>query len=114
MSHARRGGWVNRKRHRAAERYLTESLASRPDLRRLQFLSEALQSRLQTLAGSPVVGRDYQSSVPGLYFMGTAVAPSMGPVMRFVFGTWHAAPVVARKLAGASGGRVQPAVPASR
>lgn len=86
----------------------------RTDLRRLTFLSETLQSRLATLAGSPVVGRDYQSSVPGLYFVGTAVAPSMGPVMRFVFGTWHAAPVVAGKLAGASGGRVQPAVPASR
>ena len=47
----------------------------RTDLRRLSFLSEALRSRLQTLAGSPVVGRDYQSSVPGLYFMGPAVAP---------------------------------------
>lgn len=86
----------------------------RTDLRRLPFLSEALQSRLATLAGSPVVGRDYQSSVPGLYFVGTAVAPSMGPVMRFVFGTWHAAPVVARRLAGTSGGKRQPAVTASR
>jgi FAD-dependent urate hydroxylase len=86
----------------------------RTDLRRLPFLSETLRSRLATLAGSPVVGRDYQSSVPGLYFVGTAVAPSMGPVMRFVFGTWHAAPVVARRLAGTSGGKLQPAVPASR
>ena len=86
----------------------------RTDLSRLQFLPETLRSRLQTLAGSPVVARDYQSSVPGLYFIGPAVAPTMGPVMRFVFGTWHAAPAVARKLAGASGGRVQPAVPASR
>jgi FAD-dependent urate hydroxylase len=83
----------------------------RTDLHRLPFLSETLQSRL---AGSPVVGRDYQSSVPGLYFVGTAVAPSMGPVMRFVFGTWHAAPVVARRLAGTSGGKLQPAVPAGR
>ena len=86
----------------------------RTDLRRLPFLPETLRSRLATLAGSPVVGRDYQSSVPGLYFVGTAVAPSMGPVMRFVFGTWHAAPVVARRLAGTSGGKLQPAVPASR
>ena len=86
----------------------------RTDLRRLQFLPETLRSRLQTLAGSPVVGRDYQSSVPGLYFIGPAVAPTMGPVMRFVFGTWHAAPVVARKLTGTSGGRLQPAVTASR
>jgi thioredoxin reductase len=86
----------------------------RTDLRRLQFLPEALRSRLQTLAGSPVVGRDYQSSVPGLYFTGPAVAPTMGPVMRFVFGTWHAAPVVTRKLTGTSGGRLQPAVTVSR
>jgi len=86
----------------------------RTDVRRLQFLPEALRSRLQTLVGSPVVGRDYQSSVPGLFFVGTAVAPTMGPVMRFVFGTWHAAPVVARKLAGASGRKLQPAVTASR
>ena len=54
------------------------------------------------------MGHDYQSSVPGLYFIGPAVAPTMGPVMRFVFGTWHAAPVVARKLAGTSGGRLRP------
>jgi thioredoxin reductase len=86
----------------------------RTDLRRLHFLPEVLRSRLQTLAGSPVVGRDYQSSVPGLYFTGPAVAPTMGPVMRFVFGTWHAAPVVVRKLTGTSGGRLQPAVTASR
>jgi cation diffusion facilitator CzcD-associated flavoprotein CzcO len=86
----------------------------RTDVRRLQFLPQVLRSRLQTLVGSPVVGREYQSSVPGLYFVGTAVAPTMGPVMRFVFGTWHAAPVVARKLTGASGGRRQPAVTASR
>jgi cation diffusion facilitator CzcD-associated flavoprotein CzcO len=86
----------------------------RTDLGRLQFLPTGLRSRLRTLAGSPVVGRDYQSSIPGLYFIGPAVAPTMGPVMRFVFGTWHAAPTVARKLAGASGGRLQPAVTASR
>jgi cation diffusion facilitator CzcD-associated flavoprotein CzcO len=86
----------------------------RTDLSRLQFLPETLRSRLQTLNGSPVVSGEYQSSVPGLYFIGPAVAPTMGPVMRFVFGTWHAAPVVARKLAGASGGRLQPAVTASR
>ena len=49
------------------------------------------------------MGRDYQSSVPGLYFIGPAVAPTFGPVMRFVFGTWHAGPVAARNLAGAAG-----------
>ena len=59
----------------------------RIDLSRLQFLPEAIRSRLRTVAGSPVVGRDYQSSVAGLYFVGPAVAPTFGPVMRFVFGS---------------------------
>jgi thioredoxin reductase len=94
--------------------HVIASTGYRTDLSRLLFLPEVLRNRVQTLAGSPAVSRDYQSSVPGLYFIGPAVAQSMGPVMRFVFGTWHAAPVVARKLAGASGGRVQPAVAASR
>jgi FAD-dependent urate hydroxylase len=70
----------------------------------LPFISDRLRPRLRTLAGSPVVGRDYQSSVPGMYFIGPAVAPTMGPVMRFVYGTRHAAPTVARQLArGANG-----------
>jgi FAD-dependent urate hydroxylase len=86
----------------------------RTDLARLAFLSEGIRSGLRTLAGSPVVGRDYQSSVPGLYFVGTAVAPTMGPVMRFVYGTRHAAPAVARQAAATSGRNARPAEAASR
>jgi FAD-dependent urate hydroxylase len=86
----------------------------RIDLRRLQFLPETVRSGLRTLAGSPVVGRDYQSSVAGLYFVGPAVAPTFGPVMRFVFGSRHAASAVARHVPGSSGRRSQPAVAASR
>ena len=86
----------------------------RTDLSRLPFLSQAIRSELQTVAKSPVVGRDYQSSVAGLFFIGPAVAPTMGPVMRFVFGTWHAAPAAAQQLAGTSSRRRQPAVTASR
>ena len=86
----------------------------RTDLARLAFLSEATRSGLRTLVGSPVVGRDYQSSVPGLYFVGTAVAPTMGPVMRFVYGTRHAAPAVARQVAANSGRNARPAETVSR
>jgi FAD-dependent urate hydroxylase len=75
----------------------------RADLRRLPFLGDALRTRLATLAGTPVVGADYQSSVPGLYFIGPAVAPTFGPVMRFVYGADHAARAVAPVLARTSG-----------
>ncbi len=86
----------------------------RTDLHRLPFLPQAIRSGLRTVAGSPVVGRGYQSSVAGLYFIGPAVAPTFGPVMRFVFGTWHAGPVTARQVAGVTGRRSPRPVAVSR
>jgi lysine/ornithine N-monooxygenase len=70
----------------------------RVDLRRLAFLSDGLRAALNTVGGTPAVGSDYQSSLPGLYFVGPGVAPSLGPVMRFVFGADHAARRVATRL----------------
>ncbi len=63
----------------------------RPNVSRLAFLEESLRAGIRTVASTPVVGKDYQSSVPGLYFMGPGVAPTFGPVMRFVYGADHAA-----------------------
>jgi thioredoxin reductase len=74
----------------------------RPDLTRLSFLDAGLQAQLGTVDESPAVGHNYQSAVPGLYVVGPAVAPTFGPVMRFVYGTAHAAPSVARELAGSA------------
>jgi cation diffusion facilitator CzcD-associated flavoprotein CzcO len=86
----------------------------RIDLTRLKFLPTGLRTELRTVAGSAAVGRDYQSSVAGLYFIGPSVAPTFGPVMRFVFGSRHAATTVARHLPGTSSRRSRPAVPATR
>jgi len=77
----------------------------RINLKRLEFLPDTMRSSLQTVGGSAAVGADYQSSIPGLYFMGPSVAPSMGPVMRFVFGSDHAATTVGRALTAAPSGR---------
>jgi FAD-dependent urate hydroxylase len=84
------------------------------DPARLPFLGDQLRGGLRTLAGSPVVGPDYQSSIPGLYFIGPAVAPTFGPVMRFVFGTWHAAPTVARQFTSSPASRSAAPVAAGR
>lgn len=72
----------------------------RPDLGRLPFLDAALRARLRTVEDTAVVDRGFQSSVPGLYFIGAAVAPAFGPVMRFVYGAEFAATTVARQLTG--------------
>jgi FAD-dependent urate hydroxylase len=88
----------------------------RTDLTRLPFFGDQMLSGLRTVpgTGSSVVGRDYQSTVPGLYVMGPAVAPTMGPVMRFVFGSEHAATTVARQLVGSAVSRSPAAVAAGR
>lgn len=70
----------------------------RVDVNRLEFLPDAIRAGLRTVSGSPAVGPDYQSSVAGLFFIGPVVAPTFGPVMRFVFGSSHSAPRVARSL----------------
>ncbi|HTT49937.1 MAG TPA: FAD-dependent oxidoreductase [Streptosporangiaceae bacterium] len=77
----------------------------RPDLARLSFLDPGLRARLRTVARTPVLDRDYQSTAPGLYMVGPGVAATFGPVMRFVYGTDHAARAVARRLTAASGQR---------
>jgi thioredoxin reductase len=77
----------------------------RPDLGRLSFLDPQLQAGLRTVARTPALDRDYQTSAPGLYMVGPGVAPTFGPVMRFVYGTDHAARTVARRLSATASQR---------
>ncbi|GAA0502596.1 NAD(P)-binding domain-containing protein [Saccharopolyspora thermophila] len=70
-----------------------------PHLSRLPMLSDGLRSQIRTIAGTPRVGRHFESSVPGLYFAGPLVAPSHGPVMRFVYGADYAVRKMTRRLA---------------
>jgi thioredoxin reductase len=86
----------------------------RPDLTRLSFLDSGLAGQLATVDGTIAVDRFYQSSARGLYVIGPAVAPTMGPVMRFVYGSEHASTTVARQLAGSSRGLVRAPAPAQR
>ena len=66
-----------------------------------EFLADELVSGLEIRDGSPVLGRGMQSSVPGLHFVGAPATHSFGPIMRFVVGTWYAAPTVAAAVAAA-------------
>jgi FAD-dependent urate hydroxylase len=66
----------------------------RVDLGRLAFLDPALRAAITSSGGSPVLNRVFESSVPGLHFVGIASALSFGPVMRFVYGAQHAAAIL--------------------
>jgi cation diffusion facilitator CzcD-associated flavoprotein CzcO len=69
------------------------------DLERLAFLSSAIRARLKNVNGAPILSSSFESSVPGLYFVGVSAAISFGPVMRFAFGADFAARTVAHALA---------------
>ncbi len=61
------------------------------DVRKLHFLKDELRSRLKTLENAPVLSRNFESSVTGLYFVGLAAANTFGPMLRFAFGAdWTA------------------------
>ena len=69
------------------------------DVARLNFLSSALLSKIATVAGTPVLSRNLESSVPGLHFIGIAAANSFGPVMRFACGAGFPARTLAQCIA---------------
>jgi thioredoxin reductase len=71
------------------------------DLERLKFLSPDIRSRVRTVKGSPVLSSSFESSVPGIYFLGIAAANSFGPVMRFAFGAGFAARRLTQTMAKA-------------
>src|SRR5579863_4873253 len=87
-------------RKMAAE-HVIAATGYRVNLDRLQFLSSEIRSRLKTVQGSPMLSSSFESSVPGIYFVGVAAANSFGPVMRFAFGAGFSARRVTQTIAKA-------------
>jgi len=56
----------------------------RVDTQKLTFLGDRIQAGLGRVAGAPALSRNFESTVPGLYFVGTSAANSFGPMLRFV------------------------------
>jgi hypothetical protein len=61
------------------------------DVARYPFLTPELLRGLDRIAGYPRLTAGFESSVPGLHFLGAPAAESFGPLMRFVAGTGYAA-----------------------
>ncbi|HKO25447.1 MAG TPA: FAD-dependent oxidoreductase [Chloroflexota bacterium] len=70
----------------------------RVDVRRYGFLAPDLVQKVRCVEGYPDLGAGFESSVPGLHFLGAPAARSFGPLMRFVSGTWYAAPTLTRYI----------------
>lgn len=84
--------------HEHETEHVVAATGYRPDLRRLDFLDTAIRSEIRSLANAPILSADFQSSVPGLYFVGIAAAYDFGPMMRFTYGSEYTARRVARHL----------------
>ncbi len=67
-------------------------------LSRLPFLDASLLSRIDTVEDTPILSRNFESSMPGLYFAGAIAANTFGPVLRFACGAEFAASRLARQL----------------
>jgi hypothetical protein len=77
----------------------------RIELSRYPFLPRELLSEIDLTDGYPVLRRGFESSVPGLHFLGAPAAWTFGPLMRFVAGTGFAAAELRR---WATSGRSDP------
>lgn len=86
----------------------------RVDVSRYAFLAPELRQAVRTENGYPELDVGFESSVPGLHFLGTPAANSFGPVCRFVSGTRYAALAVSRYITRTSKGHVRSAVPIGR
>jgi len=79
---------------RSAEHILLAT-GYRVDVSKYRFLTGDLVRALRCVDGYPLLRPGFESSVPGLHFLGAPAARSFGPVMRFVSGTHYAARALA-------------------
>jgi thioredoxin reductase len=73
----------------------------RANLKRVPFMSSDLLADIASVAETPVLSSRFESSVPGLFFVGALSANTFGPLTRFAFGAGFAAKRVAGRLVAA-------------
>jgi lysine/ornithine N-monooxygenase len=69
----------------------------RPNVNRLDFLAPDLRASIVSDGRLPVLDRWFESSIPGLHFVGALAERDFGPLCRFVAGAGAAASQVARR-----------------
>ena len=78
------------------------------DLRRLTFLDSNVREKIQSVEHTPILSSNFESSIPGLYFVGASSANTFGPLTRFAYGAGFTARRISRHLARtAAHGRVR-------
>jgi FAD-dependent urate hydroxylase len=73
------------------------------DVERIAILDKTITQsihRCELQPRAPRLSRHFESSIPGLYFVGPIAAPSFGPLVRFVAGSEFAVRAIAGHLGG--------------
>ncbi len=74
----------------------------RVDVRNIPFLTESVRKKIRTYEDAPILSQKFETTCPGLYFVGPATAMSFGPVMRFVFGVGFTTRTIMKRLVRSS------------
>jgi len=85
--------------HRAIDHVILGT-GYRVDVSKYPFLPPDLSCDLKQVNGFPKLGNGFESSIPGLHFMGAPSAWNFGPLMYFVCGTDYAAKRLGAYFAG--------------
>lgn len=70
----------------------------RIDISKLQIWAPELLRKIARTDGSPTLAAGFESSAPGLHFIGSSSVASYGPLMRFVVGAGYAARSLTRHV----------------
>jgi thioredoxin reductase len=69
------------------------------DLEKVQFLGQSIRKKIRTTSKAPALSASFESSIPGLYFVGVSSANTFGPMMRFAYGADYTARRISKYLA---------------
>jgi thioredoxin reductase len=93
---------ANGNEHRIETEHVIAATGFRADIRRLPFLDGGITSQLKLSNDVPELSSHFESSIPGLFFVGSAAVDSFGPLLRFACGAKFAANRLSNHLARAS------------
>lgn len=92
-----RGGVGEKERELLVDRVIAGT-GYEVNVERIPFLAPELRSAIARHGAAPRLDASFQSSVPGLHFVGPASSMSFGPVFRFVAGAEYTARTIAAAL----------------
>jgi thioredoxin reductase len=70
----------------------------RVNMNRFRFLSPSILQEVKLEHSAPALSPKFETSVPGLFVIGTAAAHSFGPLLRFAYGAGFTSPRLSRHL----------------